>query len=189
MTIIAELVHAGIGFLAESATVALRNSPKLPETPPPSETTECVACTAHLELGLAYVYLKGLAARCQPDQPVPAGLGGTLNQARQHVGNTIAQIPEIMSITPETARVGTELANSLPNIEQRLSNVKNGAEVIALRDDLERALDTAYKIPEAVYRRDDQIVISKSELEALQQGMRILRQQIKRLEETHAVGD
>jgi len=191
MTIIGEITRAGMAWVIDRATIAIRQMPKPPETPPPHTESKCISCTAHAEVGLAYVYLLGLAERCEDGKPIPNGLGGTLELARQHVGNAISQIPDIGSINPDTAKLSIELAEQLPDIERRLTNVTNGLEAKALRDDLKRALDTAYRIPEAVYCRgdkDEYVLVPKKEITEIREAASSLKQEIARLEEDHAVG-
>lgn len=156
-------------------------TPKPPSLTPPTLTEEssqkkaepeCKSCPIHINIGIAYAYLKGLSNRVEPGDRIPVSLTPTIELARLHIGEAENRLVSLMESDPAAYYdVTVKLASCLPDIEKRLTLVENGTEVHELKRDTEKALDIAYRIPERILTESS----PKTELEQLKAEVQELK--------------
>ena len=110
--------------------------------------------------------MEGLSTRLEPDGSVPPGLGGSIEQARQHLREAMTEIPEVMGAHPSIDVACRQLADILPATLARMTKIEGKSEWQVILTDLKHAENVAYAIPEAMYRRnkpvmpkDEQVIV------------------------------
>ncbi|MDP3893906.1 MAG: hypothetical protein Q8Q44_21910 [Nocardioides sp.] len=121
---------------------------------PPEQKQGCNTCMIHQHVVLARGYVEGIYSRLNKDGSVPAGLGGTIPQARQHIKEAMMEIPSVMGTHPMIDVACKQLGEILPDVYARLENVQSKEEWELILGKLKLAENAAYSIPEAIYRRE-----------------------------------
>lgn len=135
----------------------------------------CTTCLIHQHVVLARGYIEGLRSRLNSDGSVPAGLGGTIPQAQDHLKEAMMEIPTVVGAHPAIDAACKKLSELLPDIMARLEYVNGVDEWDIVLEKLKLAEDVAYTIPETMYRREpvhqettkDTIVVLKPEQKEL----------------------
>lgn len=143
------------------------NKPASPQDDP----KPCTVCLIHQHVVLARGYIEGLRTRLNPDGSVPAGLGGTIKQAQDHLKEAMMEIPSVVGAHPSIDTACQKLTELLPDCVARLEYIKGLDEWDIVLSKLKMAEDVAYAIPEALYRREpaqtpgskDTIVVLKAD--------------------------
>lgn len=117
-------------------------------------TKPCHTCMIHQHVVLARGYIEGTYSRLNPDGSVPAGLGGSIVMAREHLVDAMVEIPEVIGAHPAIDSACKRLTELLPEILARSENIGTDQEWQLILTQLRQAESVAYTIPETVYRRE-----------------------------------
>lgn len=167
------LFQLGYSLFTEGVKNTLLKKSEIPDSVPTNKSqSQCVGCNIHTEVGQAYLYLLGISQRVDDDAEIPKGVAGTLFLARAHVQKAYAEVAGLMFIDPEIDDHATKLATLLPEIDTRLEHVPNGKEAKQITLMCKDAWETAYCIPEIIYRP------RVPEVTQLREEVKTLRQQI-----------
>lgn len=176
-----KLAQAATGFVLDMAKTWISEiRVRKPVSPTKPESSGCTVCMIHQHVVLAHGYIEGLKSRLNPDGTIPAGLGGTIEMAREHVHEAMLEIPEIVGSHPTIDRACSSLTDLLPGIAVSLEDLRTQADWDYVLTQLQIAKDVAYSIPETIYRRDTNLPTETPE----SQTVVILSQSDKDLLET-----
>lgn len=127
------------------------SSPNNPTQPP---STSCHFCEVHKNIVIANGYVRGLLPKLNPDGSIPAGLGGTMAQARDHVDQSLTELPQIIGLSPTIDESCMKLQAILPGLFISLMDVSSRQQLEDISARMNEAETIAYSIPEALYRRE-----------------------------------
>jgi len=123
---------------------------------------------------MAYLYIRDLAKRVGDDQPIPKGLGGTLNLARQHVDKASRVIPDLMVMDDRLYPLASDLGQDLARLEKDLQSVENGRQLKDILEHCDKAVEKAYEIPALIYSQ------GAESIESLRKEITELRERLEK---------
>lgn len=148
------LIQAGTKFAIQSLQQWFISRPARKPVSQEQEESSCTPCTIHQHLVLAHAYVRNLHIHLNADGSIPAGLGGTIQQARDHIHEASLEIPQVVGTHPTIDAACNTLASLLPDIYTRLQNIQSKEQWDEVLDLLAFAEDVSYDIPATVFRRD-----------------------------------
>lgn len=142
----------------------LGSKPKTDSQGAPSKHGEpgCTTCEIHKNVALANSYVQGCYRNLNPDGSVPAGLGGTLALARNHIDMAMGEIPQILGLNDRMDQALLELGKELPGLQIALINIDGRQEWDLVASRMQNAEILAYRVPEIMYRRSQPEVTPQS---------------------------